>query len=141
MKLATKWACVLRMLVAMPKQSCWLCCHLLMGCSRKVCSSQERLQTRCLASCTWVVLWIQQPTVIHEVPSEPCMIAGVSWQCPCGKIHLTRECTDAVVQLRAISNQHFGHDHFSRDQPQSAFVFDCLPVSGPCLFWPAEPTG
>lgn len=35
--------------------------------------------------------------------NEPVMIAGVGWQCPCGRTHPTRECTDAVVQLRAIS--------------------------------------
>lgn len=41
---------------------------------------------------------------MHPVSSEPFMIAGVGWQCPCGRIHPTRECTDAVVQLRAISD-------------------------------------
>lgn len=41
---------------------------------------------------------------MYPVSSEPFMIAGVGWQCPCGRIHPTRECTDAVVQLRAISD-------------------------------------
>jgi hypothetical protein len=45
---------------------------------------------------------------MYPVSSEPFMIAGVGWQCPCGRIHPTRECTDAVVHFRAISDQGFG---------------------------------
>jgi hypothetical protein len=41
---------------------------------------------------------------MYPATSEPLMIAGVGWQCPCGRIHTTRKCTDAVVQLRAISD-------------------------------------
>jgi hypothetical protein len=41
---------------------------------------------------------------LYPVSSELVMIAGVGWQCSCGRIHPTRECTDAVVQLRAISD-------------------------------------
>jgi hypothetical protein len=41
---------------------------------------------------------------MYPAPSEPLMIAGVGWMCPCGRIHPTRERTDAVVQLRAISD-------------------------------------
>jgi hypothetical protein len=45
---------------------------------------------------------------MYPVTSEPLMIAGVGWQCPCGRIHPTRECSDTVVQLRAISDQGLG---------------------------------
>jgi hypothetical protein len=38
---------------------------------------------------------------MYPVSSELLMIAGVGWMCRCGRIHPTRECTDAVVQLRA----------------------------------------
>jgi hypothetical protein len=41
---------------------------------------------------------------MYSVTSEPMMIAGEGWQCPCGRIHPTRKGTDAVVQLRAISD-------------------------------------
>jgi hypothetical protein len=36
---------------------------------------------------------------IHPASSEAFMIAGVGWQCPCGRIHPTRECTDEAVHL------------------------------------------
>jgi hypothetical protein len=41
---------------------------------------------------------------MYPASSKPIMLVGVGWQCPCGRIHPTRECTDAVVQLRAISD-------------------------------------
>jgi hypothetical protein len=41
---------------------------------------------------------------MHLDSNQPVMFAGVGWQCPCGRINPTRECTDAVVQLRAISD-------------------------------------
>jgi hypothetical protein len=41
---------------------------------------------------------------MYPASREPMMLVGVGWQCPCGRIHPTRECTDAVVQLRAISD-------------------------------------
>jgi hypothetical protein len=45
---------------------------------------------------------------MYPVTSELLMIVGVGWQCPCGRIRPTRECTDAVVQLRAISDSGLG---------------------------------
>jgi hypothetical protein len=41
---------------------------------------------------------------MYPVSSEPVIIAGVGWQCSCGRTHPERECTDAVFQLRAISD-------------------------------------
>jgi hypothetical protein len=51
---------------------------------------------------------------LYPVSSEPVMIAVVGWQCSCGRIHPTRECTDAVVQLRAISDSGLGYDQLMR---------------------------
>jgi hypothetical protein len=53
----------------------------------------------------------QQPLQqMYPASTEPTMIADVVWQCRCGRIHPTCEYTDAVVQLRAISNWGLGID-------------------------------
>jgi hypothetical protein len=52
-----------------------------------------------------LVMRQQRLQQMYPVSSEPFLIAGVGGSAPgtsCRRIHPTRECTDAVVQLRAI---------------------------------------